>query len=1112
MNIVAPFIRRPVATTLLSAAITLAGAVAFFLMPVAPLPQIDIPTIMVQASMAGASPETMATSVATPLERHLGSIAGVDEITSTSSVGSTRVVLQFDLSRDIDGAARDVQAAINAARQDLPASLKSNPTYRKVNPADAPILILSLTSNTLSVGDLYDSAATVLQQKLSQVEGVGQVTIGGSSLPAVRVNINPHALFKYGISLEDVRAALAAANANSPKGAIEIGDQRYQILANDQARKASQYRSLVIAYRDGAAVRLSDVADVEDSVEDLRNQGVSNGKASVILMVSRSPGANIIETVDRVRALLPELQASIPADIEMVVAMDRTSTIRASMREIERTLMISVGLVIVVVYAFLRDLRAAMIPSVAVPVSLIGTFGVMYLFDFSLDNFSLMAITVATGFVVDDAIVVLENVSRYVERGMPRLEAALVGAREVSFTVLSMSLSLVAVFLPMLLMGGMIGRLFWEFAVTLSATVLVSLFVSLTLTPMMCARFINPAAHATTRRENGFARASRRGFDALQAGYRRSLDWALARGPFMMLVLFVTIGLNVYLFAVVPKGFLPSEDTGLIMGGLQADQSTSFQSMRQKLDAFVSLLKSDPAVDNVVAYTGGQATNTGYAFIQLKPLDVRKISTDGVIARLRGKLKSVPGATMFLQSAGDMRAGGRQANAAYQYTLLSDDLAALRTWAPRLTEALEKSPVLADVNSDQQVKGLEIDIDVDRDSAARLGINMSQIDNTLYDAFGQRQVSTIYNPLNQYHVVMGLAPRFWQDPSTLDAIYVATSGSTSGTASTNTIDTTVPTTAAASASSTSSTSDAGTAAAVAEESAANQRTNQLANTTKSGASTGASVTTSARTMVPLSAFARFAPAEAPLSVNHQGQFAAATISFNLAPGRSLSDAVTAIDQAAAAIHLPTEVHGAFAGNAMIFQQSSGNQGLLILAALAAVYIVLGVLYESYVHPLTILSTLPSAGVGAVLALLITGTEFSVVALIAVFLLIGIVKKNAIMMIDFALTEERTHGRSPHAAIREACLMRFRPIMMTTMAALLGALPLALSFGEGGEMRRPLGIAIIGGLILSQALTLYTTPVVYLYLDRLGGRVRRLWSRKPSSRKPIPPARPSEVDA
>ncbi len=1086
MNPAATFIARPVATVLLTLGVAIAGSVAYFLLPVAPLPQVDFPTISVQATMPGASPETMATSVATPLERHLGQIADVTEMTSSSGVGSTRITLQFGLNRDIDGAARDVEAAINAARVDLPTSLRSNPTYNKVNPADSPIMILAMTSDTLTQGQVYDSAATVLQQKLSQLDGIGQVNVGGSSLPAVRVELNPSAMFKYGIGLEDVRAALASANANAPKGAIESDDRHFQIYTNDQASKADQYRALVVAYRNGRPVRLTDVGEVDDSVENLRNMGLANGKPSVLVILFRQPGANIIDTVDRVVAVLPELRASIPAAINLDVAMDRSPTIRASLHDVEKTLLVSLALVILVVFLFLRDGRATFIPSVAVPVSIIGTFGVMYALGYSLDTLSLMALTIATGFVVDDAIVVLENCVRHMEDGMPRMQAALQGAREVGFTVVSMSISLVAVFIPILLMGGIIGRLFREFAVTLSVAIMVSLVISLTTTPMMCAYLLRKPKE--THEHGLFFRSTERAFQSLADGYARTLRVALRHRYFTLAILAATVGLNFWLYTQLPFGFFPQQDTGRLNGGIQADQSISFQLMRQKLRSFVRIVGSDPDVESVVGFTGGGQINSGNVFVSLKPLTERTLTSDQVIARLRGKLARVPGARLFLQASQDVRVGGRQSNAQYQYTLQSDELEELRTWSPKLLAALITSPNLADVNSDQQDKGLETDLVIDRDTASRLKLNASEIDNTLYDAFGQRQVSTIYNALNQYHVVMEVAPQYWQDPETLKDIWVSTSGgSASGTQTTNAVaGTTVTST---------KTTTASTAASVAADSARNAANNALAASGHSSASSGAAVSTSSETMVPLASFARYQPGTTPLAVNHQGHFVATTISFNLPPGKSLSDAVATIQDAERRIKMPNTVHGTFAGTARTFQDSLGTLPILISAALLAVYIVLGILYESYIHPLTILSTLPSAGVGALLALLMCNTEFSLIALIGVLLLIGIVKKNAIMMIDFALDAERNQGLSSEDSIYQACLLRFRPIMMTTMVALLGALPLALALGQGdgAELRRPLGISIVGGLLVSQILTLYTTPVVYLTLDRL--RRRRMRSPK-----------------
>jgi multidrug efflux pump len=1066
------FIRRPIATTLLTLGVALAGILGYAKLPVAPLPQVDFPTISVQASLPGASPDTVATTVASPLERHLGQIADVTEMTSSSSVGQTRITLKFGLDRDIDGAARDVEAAINAARADLPTALRSNPTYRKVNPADAPVMILALTSSTLTPGQLYDSGATVLEQKLSQLPGVGEVDVNGAALPAVRVELNPGKLFKYGIGLEDVRAALASANANAPKGAIEESDRHFQIYTNDQASHAADYRPLVVAYRNGAAVHLTDVAEVNDSVEDLRNAGLFNGKPTVAIIIFRQPGANIIDTVNGVKAVLPQLQASLPGGADVSVASDRTPTVRASLADTQRTLLIAIALVILVVFIFLRDLRSTLIPSVAVPISILGTFGAMYLLGYSLDNLSLMALTISTGFVVDDAIVVLENITRHIEAGMNRVDAALLGAREVGFTVLSISISLIAVFLPILLMGGIVGRLFREFAVTLSMAIMVSLVISLTTTPMLCAIFLRRKAEDAHM--PWFFRLSEGLFDRMQRGYLRSLSTALAHAPLVAIILMATIALNVALYIVIPKGFFPQQDTGALIGMIQADQSISFQSMEKKLRQLQAIVGKDPDVANVVGFTGGRQTNSGNVYVALKPQSERRATADHVIARLRGKLAHVAGARLFLQSVQDIRVGGRQSNAAYQYTLQADDTATLYEWTPKLVEALQKEPVLTDVNSDQQQHGLEIELNIDRSTAARLNLTPSTIDNTLYDAFGQRQVSTIYNALNQYHVVMEVAPRYWQSPQTLDDIYVSTSGATaSGTSTTNFPAGTV-----------SSSANTLAASAVASDSARNQASNSLAASGKSSASSGASVSTAQETMVPLAAFSSFGRATTPLGVNHQGPFVAATISFNLAPGKSLGDAAAVIQRVSAQLLMPASIQGHFAGTAATFQASLSNEPILIAAALAAVYIVLGILYESTIHPITILSTLPSAGVGAVIALMLFGTEFSIIALIGVILLIGIVKKNAIMMIDFALSAEREQGMSSRDSIYEACRLRFRPIMMTTAAALLGAVPLAFDSGEGAELRRPLGIAIMGGLIVSQLLTLYTTPVVYLYMDRL----------------------------
>ncbi|HZR31229.1 MAG TPA: multidrug efflux RND transporter permease subunit [Terriglobales bacterium] len=1013
MNISAPFIKRPVGTSLLAAAVLLAGALAFKFLPVAPLPQVEFPVIQVSAGLPGASPETMASAVATPLERQFGRIAGVNQMTSTSQLGSTSIVLQFDLNRNIDAAARDVQAAINAARSQLPANLPNNPSYRKANPADAPIMILAMTSDAVTQPRMYDAADSILAQKLAQVEGVGQVFVGGGARPAVRAEINPTLVNKLNVSLDQIAAALTAANANRPKGQLSDRNQAWSIGANDQLFLAEQYRSLIVVNRNGTAVRLSDVADVQDSVEDIRNVGLANGKPAVLIIVFRQPGANIISTVDRVRSMLPLLRLSIPAAIHLDVVLDRTITIRASVSDIERTIIISVVLVILVVFVFLRSWRATVIPSVAVPLSLVGTFGGMYLLGYSLDNLSLMALAISTGFVVDDAIVVLENITRYIEVGIPPVQAAFRGAKEIGFTVLSMSTSLVAVFIPILLMGGLVGRLFREFAVTLSLAIGVSLLVSLTTTPTMCAKFLRPMSEEQHGRIYDF---SERIFAGILGIYRGSLRWVLRHQPLTLFITVATACLSVYLYIIVPKGFFPQQDAGRIGGSIIASQDISFAAMKQKMIQFASIVVKDPAVETAVGFAGGNtAANSGRMFVTLKPLSVRKVSADQVISRLRRKLTVVPGATLFLQAAQDLTIGGRQSSAQFQYTLQGEHLSDLLVWAPRLLDKMRKLPELRDVNSDQQDKGLQARVVVDRDTASRLGVSSAVIDSTLYDAFGQRQVSTMYRQLNQYHVVMEVDQRFAQDPEALREIYVPSS---SGVA------------------------------------------------------------------VPLSAFAHFENSNTALAVAHQGQYPAVTISFNLGLGVSLSQATRAIENAQRAIGFPGTIHPSFQGTAAAFQSSLASEPLLILAALVTVYIVLGVLYESYIHPITILSTLPSAGVGAILALLLTRNELNVIGLIGIILLIGIVKKNAIMMIDFALEAERHEGKSPVEAIYEACLMRFRPIMMTTMAAMLGGLPLALGMGTGSEMRRPLGITIVGGLIVSQALTLFTTPVIYLYLDRL----------------------------
>jgi multidrug efflux pump len=1071
---------RPIGTVLLTAGVALAGIAGFFVLPVASLPQIDLPVISVSANIPGASPETMAQSVATPLERRLGTIPSVNEITSTSSVGATRVTLQFDLGRDIDGAARDVQAAINASRVDLPSTLRANPTYRKVNPSAAPVMILALTSKTKTPGQIYDEASNVLNQQLLQVNGVGDVQIGGGSLPAVRIELKPFVLNQYGISTEDVRAAIQASNANRPKGIVEGSERRLSIYTQTPGLRASDYAPMVVAWRNGAAVKLADVADVVDGVEDSHTLGLYNGEKAIIVLIRSQPAANVIDTVDSVRALLPALSAELPADVELHVASDRTHSIRASLHEVEITLIVAVILVVLVVSLFLRSVRATLVPAVATITALLGTFGVMYLLGFSLDNLSLMALTVATGFVVDDAIVVLENTSRHIEAGMTRMQAALLGAREVGFTVVSISLSLVAVFIPLLFMAGLPGRLFREFAVTLSVAVLISLVISLTTTPMMCAWVLRPGGPGEAQqRPRWLARQLERGYQWMLARYAQSLDWALASKGLVMLILLAVIALNAYLYVMVPKSFFPQQDTGQLQGGLSADQSISTNAMGDKLREVVDIVRHDPAVQSVVGFIGGSRAGGGFMFVELKPVSERSERGLAVIARLRPQLERVTGLRAFLSPVQDVRAGGRSSNATYQYTLKSDNSADLREWSRKLTDALKTHDVLTDVNSDIQENGVQTNVVVDRDAAHRLGISAKAVDAALYDAFGQRQAATIYTGLNQYHVVMEWAPAYTQSPNALSDIYVP------GTSLVNIGGQVVAVQSAAAAPNPAS--NAPSNATASTTTPANATLPLSPNAGLRNASSGNVLSNTPTNLVPLAAIARFVEGPTATSVNHQDTELATTVSFNLAEGATLDDARQAITQAEADIGMPTNVRGAFAGTALLAQQSNAQQGLLIAAALIVIYIVLGVLYESLVHPVTVLSTLPSAGVGAVLALLLFRMDFTLIALIGVFLLIGIVKKNAILIIDFALEAERARGLSSLDAVREACLLRFRPILMTTLAAALGALPLAIGFGEGAELRQPLGVAIIGGLIASQLLTLLTTPVVYLLLDKLRPR-------------------------
>jgi multidrug efflux pump len=1113
LNISALFIQRPVATTLLAIAILLSGALAYTRLPVAPLPNVAFPVIVVQAQMAGASPDTMASTVAEPLERRLGTIANVEELTSISYVGMSMIVVEFGLNRDINGAARDVEAAIQAARADLPTTLRSNPTYRQYNPADSPIMVLALTSNTLTKAQLYDSADSVIQQALSQINGVGQITLGGGALPSVRVELQPSKLNSYGIGLEDVRAAISAANADSAKGHLDQGDQRYVVLSNDQINKAAPYRDLVVAYRDGAPVLLRDVAQVRDSNENIRNAGLFNGKSAVLVIVYPMPGSNVVSTVDQIKNVLPTIEATLPHSVHIAAALDRSESVRSSVSDTERTLFIAVLLVIGVVFVFLQSPRATLVPAVALPLSIVGTFGPMYLLGYSIDNLSLMALTIGTGFVVDDAVVVLENITRHLELGLSPKEAALKGSGEVGFTVISMSLSLIAVFLPILLMPGIVGLLFHEFAVTLSIAILFSLVISLTVTPAMCAYVLSRdnAGHSKAR----WANWVERGFDRFKNAYSRSLTSVLDHSLLVILLLIGLLVANVFLAKLVPATFFPEQDTGILIGQIIADQSISFTAMEKKLAQLQQIVQKDPAVQSVAGFTGGRALNTANVFIELKPLAQRHATATEIVNRLRPKLNAVSGARLFLQAQQDLRIGGRQSAAEYQYTLTSDDSAALFAWTPKLVTQLNKDRgQLLDVNSDLQQNGLQTYINFVRSTAARYTFAPNQIDNVLYDAFGQRTVSTIYNALNQYFVVMEVAPEYWQYPQSLNQLYMSTAaGNATGTAQTQMPGGTVTGVTAASAVSAASSTSSTSTNSLNSNAEANATNNSIANS-KGGSSSGSADSTSAETMVPLPAMTTYVNSHTATQVNHQSGLVAATISFNLPANGSLSDAKVAIDEAAQAIGMPASIHGAFAGAAQAYAQSMGTVPLLILAALGVVYIVLGVLYESSIHPLTILSTLPSAGIGATLALLIFGTPFSVIALIGIILLIGIVKKNGIMMVDVAIQLQRNEGMPAKEAIHDAAVVRLRPIMMTTFAAVLGAVPLAIGIGQGASLRQPLGITVMGGLILSQVFTLYTTPVIYLYLDRLRFKLARWSSGLPWNRQAEqmgPPAQSGQTD-